>query len=71
MCFALFNAGGGEIILTLTLVLILLGAKRLPEIVEQLLSKRSNEPPSPSTLKAMTVILGAVCLILVLYEFSK
>lgn len=31
---ALLNLGGGEVILTLALILILLGAKRLPEIAE-------------------------------------
>ena len=35
MCFAaLFNLGGGEIILILAIILILLGAKKLPEIAE-------------------------------------
>lgn len=33
---ALFNLGGGEVILILALMLILLGARRLPEIAEGL-----------------------------------
>ena len=34
--FALFNLGGGEIILILALVLILFGAKKLPELARGL-----------------------------------
>jgi sec-independent protein translocase protein TatA len=34
--FGLFNLGGGEIILILALVLILFGAKRLPELAKGL-----------------------------------
>ena len=34
--FALFNLGGGEIILILALVLILFGAKKLPELAKGL-----------------------------------
>ena len=34
--FALFNLGGGEIILILALVLILFGAKRLPDLAKGL-----------------------------------
>jgi len=34
--FALFNLGGGEIILVLALVLILFGAKKLPELAKGL-----------------------------------
>ena len=33
---ALFNLGGGEIILILTIVLILFGAKKLPELAKGL-----------------------------------
>jgi hypothetical protein len=33
--FALFNLGGGEIILILALLLILLGAKRLPDLARR------------------------------------
>src|SRR5881392_2123661 len=36
MMFALFNLGGGEVILILLLVLILFGAKRLPELAKGL-----------------------------------
>jgi sec-independent protein translocase protein TatA len=34
--FAIFNLGGGEIILILALVLILFGAKKLPELAKGL-----------------------------------
>ena len=34
--FAIFNLGGGEIILILAIVLILFGAKRLPELAKGL-----------------------------------
>ena len=34
--FALFNLGGGEIILVLALVLIMFGAKKLPELAKGL-----------------------------------
>ena len=34
--FGLFNFGGGEIILTLAIVLILFGAKKLPELAKGL-----------------------------------
>jgi sec-independent protein translocase protein TatA len=34
--FALFNLGGGEIILILALVLILFGARKLPELAKGL-----------------------------------
>ena len=34
--FALFNLGGGEIILVLALVLILFGARKLPELAKGL-----------------------------------
>jgi sec-independent protein translocase protein TatA len=34
--FALFNLGGGEIVLILLLVLILFGAKKLPELAKGL-----------------------------------
>ena len=36
MMFALFNLGGGEVILILLLVLILFGAKKLPELAKGL-----------------------------------
>ncbi len=36
MMFGLFNLGGGEIILILALVLILFGAKKLPELAKGL-----------------------------------
>lgn len=47
--FGLFNLGGGEIILILALVLILFGAKKLPELAKGLgqgireFKKASNE----------------------------
>ena len=34
--FALFNLGGGEIILILALILVLFGAKKLPELAKGL-----------------------------------
>jgi TatA/E family protein of Tat protein translocase len=34
--FALLNLGGGEIILILTLILLLFGGKRLPELAKRL-----------------------------------
>ena len=34
--FALFNLGGGEIILILALILILFGARKLPELAKGL-----------------------------------
>ena len=40
--FGLFNMGGGEIILVLALVLILFGAKKLPELAKGL-GKGINE----------------------------
>ena len=61
----------GEVILILTFILILLGARRLPDIVEQWQNKRSDVGPSHPVLLALTFILGAASLILVLYEFSK
>jgi sec-independent protein translocase protein TatA len=36
LMFGLFNLGGGEIILVLALVLILFGAKKLPELAKGL-----------------------------------
>ncbi len=36
ICFGLLNLGGGEIILILALVLILFGAKKLPELAKGL-----------------------------------
>jgi len=36
MVFGLFNLGGGEIILILALVLILFGARKLPELAKGL-----------------------------------
>lgn len=94
MCLvALLNLGGSQIILILTLILIFLGARKLPEIAEgwrqgmkefrkatrevndeiaeQLHRERSNVRPGHPVLMALTVILGAACLILVVYEFSK
>ena len=87
---ALFNLGGGEVILILALVLILLAAKRLPEIAEGFrqgmkeFRKATREVteeltglevddvrPSHPVLMAVTLILGATSLILVVYEFSQ
>jgi len=85
--------GGGEIILISALILILLGAKSLPEITEGFrvgmkefrkaarevtkeLAERfdgeyaSNRQSHP-ILMALTLILGAACVIFVVYEFSK
>src|SRR5437879_12128460 len=36
MMFALFNLGGGEVILILLVVLVLFGAKKLPELAKGL-----------------------------------
>ena len=50
--FALFNLGGGEIILILALILILFGARKLPELAKGLgqgikeFKKASNEVTS-------------------------
>ena len=50
--FAIFNLGGGEIILILALVLILFGAKKLPELakrvkeLERVIQKLSGEKPA-------------------------
>lgn len=63
----LLDLGGGEVILILALILILLGAKPLPEFGEGLLQGLLRHP----VLMALTFILGAACLILVAYEFSK
>jgi len=55
----------------LDVILILLGARRLPDIVEQWQNKRSDGGAKSPVLLALTFILGAASLILVLYEFSK
>lgn len=93
---ALFNLGGGEIILILALILILLGAKKLPElakglregfkefregtrevadeIAEQFEGEHQDEKDRETShpfLVTLTFLLGAVCLLLVLYEVSK
>lgn len=87
---ALLNLGGGEVILILALILILLGAKRLPEIgqgfwqgikevrratqevTEELTGMEPDDArPSHPVLMAVTLILGAASIILVVYEFSK
>jgi sec-independent protein translocase protein TatA len=90
---ALFNLGGGEIILILALFLMLLAAKRhaeladgfrqgikefrkatrevVDEIVERVDRGRPREEPGHPILMALTLILGAVCLILLVYELSK
>jgi len=87
---SLLNLGGGEIILILTLILILLGAKRLPELVdgfsqgikefrkatrkfiEQLTGQKADAVlPSHPALMILTFVLGAICVTLVFYEFSK
>ena len=87
---SLLNLGGGEIILILALVLILLGAKRLAEfgegfwqgmrelrkaarnVIEELTGRKGDALlPSQPVLMALTFILGATCLILVIHEFSR
>ena len=50
---ALFNLGGGEIILILAIVLILFGAKKLPELAKGLGQgikefKKANDPTGPT-----------------------
>ena len=93
ICFALFNLAGGELILILTVIFILLGLKHLPEFVkglgegfrefikasrevsDELGQARSDEnlpgKSGPPFLIVVTVLLGAVCLVLLAYELSK
>jgi sec-independent protein translocase protein TatA len=87
---ALLNLGGGEVILILALILILVGAKRLPEIGqgfwqgikefrkatrevrEEMTGQKADDTgPSHPVLMAVTLVLGAACVILVVYECSK
>jgi sec-independent protein translocase protein TatA len=54
---AIFNLGGGEIILILAIVLILFGAKRLPELAKGLGQgikefKKATDPSSTVTPEA-------------------
>ena len=70
--------GDWEIILVLAVVLILYGAKNLPDLakgLEQLrleqTGKRGGENSSDLFLAGLTIILGAISLILIVYEFSK
>jgi hypothetical protein len=65
---ALLGFGGGEIILIGALMLLLIGAKKLPELADAF---RQGMRESDAVLMALTVILGTMCLVLVLYEFSK
>src|ERR1017187_892647 len=85
MSFAgIFNLGGGEIILILTLTLILVGAKKLPELGDGLrtgfeefvkqtpeVTHDKGETAGHPFLMAVTIILAVTCLILVLNEISK
>ncbi len=88
---ALLKLGGGEVILILALIPVLLVAKRLPEIGEGFWQglkefrkalrrlaegqtrhdETGNSHPGNPVLMALTFILGAACLILVAYEFSR
>ena len=87
---ALLKLGGGEVILILALILILVGAKRLPElgdgfwqgikefgkamrkVIDELAGHKADAAlPNHPVLMALNFILGAACLILVFYEFSK
>lgn len=59
--FGLFNLGGGEIILILAIVLILFGAKRLPELAKGLGQgikefKKATHHASESMDKAMAEV---------------
>ena len=93
MILALLNWRGSEIILVVAIILLLLGARRLPDFAEglrhglrqfrkanrqlgddmadQLRPKRSTRGQGHSFLMALTLILGAASIILVVYEFSK
>ena len=85
MSFAgIFNFGGGEILLILAIAVILVGAKRLPELGDGLrtgfaefvrqtreATHEKEEPAGHPFLVALTMILAVTCLILVLYEMSK
>jgi sec-independent protein translocase protein TatA len=87
---ALLNLGGGEVVLILALIVVVLGGRRLPEIgaglrqgikefrqatrevAEEMTGQHAEDAcPSHPLLMALTFILGAACLILVAYEFSK
>jgi Sec-independent protein translocase protein TatA len=83
---ALFDLGRGEVVLILTLVLILLAAKRFPEITEGFrqgikefrkatrelieLEAMDNRSNHP-VLVAVTFALGVTSLIPAIYEYSK
>ena|SRR2546422_925477 len=97
LCLVASIIGGWEIILMLAFILVLLGAKNLPdvskgfgrgfeefkkatkqateEIAKQLeveqRKKREHEYDGHPWLAGLTIILGAICLMLMLYELSK
>ena len=87
---ALFNLGGGEIILVLAIVLLLFGGTRLPgigeglwqginefrkatrQVAEDMTEQKADDFfPSHPILMTLTLVLGTVCVILLLYELSK
>jgi len=69
--------GGWEIILILTIVFILVGARKLPEFGRGLnegmkeFRQATREEVSHLFLMVITLILGAVCLALVFHEVFK
>ena len=70
MSLALFGFGGGEIILMFALIFILVGAKKLPGIAQDLRPGEKQRLGHP-WLMALTFILGAGCLVLICHELSK
>jgi sec-independent protein translocase protein TatA len=91
--FALLDLAGGEVILILTMVLLLLGARRLPELIDgfreglmefiratrevadEFAEATTEEEPAqktgPPVLMALTFVLAAGCVLLVVYGFCK
>src|SRR5437870_4294159 len=89
--------GGWEIVLILAVILIMLGAKNLPDIFRGLrlgieefkkatkqvsqeithelereqTGKKGHEYPNHLLLAGLTIILGAICVALILYNLSK
>lgn len=95
-CLALLGLSGGEIMLILALVLVLLGARKLPELakglgmgIDEFLKatrevtkavsdqiegehpERERDGTETSWLMWAAIMLGLICLVVVLYEFSK